>query len=380
MKIAFDVQLLMKGNITGIGWCAENILQNIQGNQNEITLNCFTLGYKKEQYQNVEKYISSGYRIEKCTWFHDVLYRMVSNFIPIPYSLFFRKNNDITMFFNYVIPPGVKGKKATIIYDMAYKACPETVRMKTKCMLNLSLKKSCKRADKIITISEFSKQEIIHYLHIEDNKIVIMPIGVDFNLFHPNYSDYETNIVLAKYKISTKYFLYLGTLEPRKNITRLIEAYAKLKEEISPIPKLVLAGGKGWMYDSIFETVERLKLKDDIIFTGYVMEKEVPILMKGAEAFLFPSIYEGFGMPPLEAMACGTPVLVSNTASLPEVVGDAGIYVEPYSVQSIKEGMALLLNDEELKNKLADKGLERARLFTWERSAKIVNKVFEELL
>lgn len=370
----------MKSNITGIGWCAENILQNMQGNQNEITLNCFTLGYKKEQYQNVEKYISSGYQIEKCTWFHDVLYRMISNFIPIPYSLFFRKNNDLTMFFNYVIPPGVKGKKVTIIHDMAYKACPETVRKKTKCMLNLALKKSCKRADKIITVSEFSKQEIIHYLHIEDNKIIVMPNGVDFNLYHPNYSADEINIVLAKYKISTRYFLYLGTLEPRKNITRLIEAYAKLKEEIFPIPKLVLAGGKGWMYDSIFETVERLKLKDDVIFTGYVMEKEIPILMKGAEAFLFPSIYEGFGMPPLEAMACGAPVLVSNVSSLPEVVGDAGVYVEPYSVQSIKEGMALLLSDEELKNKLAEKGLERARLFTWERSAKIVNKVFEELL
>lgn len=370
----------MKSNISGIGWSAENILQNMNGNKNEITLNCFTLGYKEEQLQNVKKYISLGYQIDKCTWFHDVLYRMVSNFIPIPYSLFFHRNNDITMFFNYIIPPGVKGKKVTIIHDMAYKSCPETVRKKTKGMLNLALKKSCKRADKIITVSEFSKQEIIHYLHIEENKIVVMPNGVDFNRYHPNYSADEISCVLAKYKISTKYFLYLGTLEPRKNITKLIEAYAKLKEEISPIPKLVLAGGKGWMYDSIFETVNRLKLEDDVIFTGYVMEKEVPVLMKGAEAFLFPSIYEGFGMPPLEAMACGTPVLVSNVSSLPEVVGDAGVYVDPDSIQSIKEGMALFLSNEKLKKELSAKGLERAKLFTWERSAGILNKVFEELL
>ncbi|MDD3036230.1 MAG: glycosyltransferase family 1 protein, partial [Candidatus Saccharimonadaceae bacterium] len=315
----------------------------------------------------------------KCKWFHDAIYRMIWSFLPIPYSLFFPKDVDVTMFFNYVIPPGVKGRKVTIVYDMAYKAYPETVRKRTKDMLDIALKKSCKRADKIITISEFSKREIIKYLGIKEDKIVVMPCGVNYSLYHNAYTEEEVSVVTAKYDIKNKYLLYLGTLEPRKNINRLIQAYALIKNTVPDLPKLVLAGRKGWMYDNIFEIVKELKLEKDIIFTGYVDEKHTPILMKGAEIFLFPSLYEGFGMPPLEAMACGTPVLVSNVASLPEVVGDAGVLVDPLSTQSIRDGLELLLKNNELRIELSRKGLERVKTFSWDRSVEIVAHVFEEL-
>jgi len=380
LKIAFDAQLLLKGEKTGIGWCAENILKKMaQYSEYEYQLNCFTLGYHSEQLENVEKYAQSGYQIMKCTWFHDVVYRMMWSFFSVPYSAFFGKSADITMFFNYVIPPGVKGKKVTIIYDMAYKAYPETVRRKTRLLLNIALKKSCKRADHIITISEFSKSEIIKYLDVPEEKISIMPCGVDLSLYHSNYSEEEIEHVKQKHNIKGTYLLYLGTLEPRKNIQRLIQAYSKLKIEIPKVPKLVLAGRKGWMYESIFETVNSLHMENDIIFTGYIEAKDAPILIKGAEIFLFPSIYEGFGMPPLEAMACGTPVLVSNESSLPEVVGDAGILVDPFSVESIREGMKLLIEDNNKREELSRKGMERAREFTWDKAVEIVQKVFLEL-
>lgn len=381
MKIAFDAQLLMKGEKTGIGWCAENILKKMpQYYKHDYQLDCFTLGYSTKQLENVEKYSQLGYQINKCTWFYDVLYRMIWNFFSVPYSLFFGNSADITMFFNYVIPPGVKGKKITIIHDMAYKAYPDTVRKRTRNLLNISLQKSCKRADKIITVSEFSKQEIIKYLGVEEDKIVVMPNGVDFSLYHPNYCYKDIIKVKGKYKIDTDYFLYLGTLEPRKNIERLIHAYSQLKSELPDVPKLVIAGKKGWMYESIFETVKSLKMEKNVIFVGYVEEKDAPILIKGAEIFLFPSIYEGFGMPPIEAMACGTPVVVSNVSSLPEVVGDSGILVDPLSIESIKEGMKKLFLDEKLREEMSYKGIQRVKLFTWDRAVEILQDVFCKLV
>lgn len=380
MKIAFDAQLLMKGEKTGIGWCAENILLQMPKNKkNTYHLNCFTLGYTKEQYEKISKYTNIDYKINKCTWFHDVAYRIIWSFFSVPYSLFFRQKVDITFFFNFVIPPGVKGKKITIIHDMAYKAYPETVRKKTKQMLDISLQKSCDRADKIITVSEFSKQEIIKYLNIDKDKIIVMPNGVNSDLYHPNYSSTDIENVKKKYKITKEYIFYLGTLEPRKNIDRLIQAYSELKNELEDLPVLVLAGRKGWMYDSIFETVINLGLEKDVIFTGYVESIDAPILLKGAEVFIFPSLYEGFGMPPLEAMACGTPVIVSNCSSLPEVVGDAGLYIDPNSINSIKVVLGKLINNKDIQTDLSYKGIERAKNYSWSKAGEIIQSVFEEI-
>lgn len=380
MKISFDVQLLMNGEKTGIGWCAENILQNIERKENNsYQLNCFTLGYSKKQLNSVEKYEEFGYKVKKCSWFHDVIYRIIWSFINIPYSIFFGNDSDVTVFFNYVIPPGAKGKKVVFVHDMAYKVHPETVRRKTRNLLNLALKKSCKRADKIITISEFSKKEIVKYLNIPEDKISVMFCGVDRSIYNPNYSKEKVKEIIQKYKIGSEYILYLGTLEPRKNIVRLIHAYSQLKKENVDTPKLVLAGRKGWMYKEVFETVKNLDLEGAVIFTGYINENDAPKLIKGAKMLVFPSLYEGFGMPPLEAMACGTPVLVSNAASLPEVVGDAGLQVDPFSIDDIKNGIKLLLEDEIKRSELSLKGIERAKLFTWDKSVEIVQKVFEEI-
>lgn len=380
MKIAFDIQLLLKNEITGIGWCADNIVKNlphIKGNEYQI--NCFLPRNKGELRNRVDKYSLFGYRVKTCSWFNNVLYQLLSNFLYLPYSLFFGDDQDITVFFNYLVPPGVKGKKIVFIHDMVYKAYPKTVRGRTKYMLNLSLKKSTKRANHIVTVSQFSKSEIIKYLKIPESKISVVYNGVDLSIYHPYYTEEDINRVLEYYKLPRQYLLYLGTLEPRKNIVRLVQAYAKLKKDGNEIPKLVLAGGKGWMYENIFKTVETLNLENDVIFTGYVKQADAPILLRGAKVFLFPSIYEGFGMPPLEAMACGTPVLASNTASLPEVVGDAGILVDPFSIESIQQGMKLLLENKMVREELSKKGLERARQFTWANSLQGLQKVFETL-
>lgn len=180
-------------------------------------------------------------------------------------------------------------------------------------------------------------------------------------------------------EIEGEYFLYLGTIEPRKNLERLIEAYHIFTQKVKDAPKLVLAGGKGWLYDSIFAKVTELKLDKQVIFTKYVPSEDMNPLMCGALAFVFPSVYEGFGMPPLEAMACGVPVLSSDAASLPEVTGDCAVICDAYSAESISDGLFRLYSDENLRKELSVKGLERAKGFTWERSAEILYNVYREL-
>lgn len=378
MKISIDGQLFLKGEKTGIGWVAHNVLSNLSMDSNrEYQLNCFVLGYDRLSQKEIDKYRNSGYTIKKVKWFHDVIYRMIWNFIPIPYWLFFGKKSQATIFFNYIIPPGVYGKKIAVVHDMAYKAYPETVRAKTRKFLELSLAKTCKRADKIITISEFSKSEIMRYLSVNEDKIEVIPLGVDTNLYHCNYDKTEIERAKEKYKINSEYFLYLGTVEPRKNIERLIRAYGALYEQKKDIPKLILAGKKGWLYDEIFNTVEELKLHNMVDFLGYVDVQDAPRLIKGATAFVFPSLYEGFGLPPLEAMACGTPVIVSYAASLPEVVGEAGLLVDPLDITSIKNAMLRIVIEPDLRIKLKEAGILQARKFSWAKTAKRIETIID---
>ena len=382
MNISFDAQPLVKGQKTGIGFCEAGTISAMLKKypENSYTMEYFCYKNIANYAEKLSSFIGTNCKAAPCKWFSDSVYRILWNFIPIPYRIFFNTKPDITHFFNYFIPPGVQGKCIATVHDMAYKVYPETVRFKTKFMLNVSLARSCRRADKIITISEFSKREIMKYLNIDENKIVVVPCGVDHDVFKPQTDNKKIETTKQRYNITRDYFLYLGTLEPRKNIERIIEAYAVLKKEESQAPLLVMAGRKGWLYDSIFQKVKELKLEQDILFTGYIEDSDAPVLISGATAFLFPSFYEGFGLPPLEAMACGVPVLTSNCASLPEVVGDAAIVVDPYSIDEIMQGMKMLMKDANLRMKLSEKGIKQAKSFTWDKTADIVYDVYKELL
>ena len=257
---------------------------------------------------------------------------------------------------------------------------------RTRKMFDLSLRKSMKRSDIIVTDSEFSKSEIIKYYPQFEEKIRVVPCGVDLNKFTPEIESAEIARIKINFSIHGDYFLYLGTLEPRKNLVRLIEGYAKFREKSlaedkdKKLPYLVLAGAKGWQFDEIFEKVTNLGLESSVIFTSYIPDEDLSPLIHGAIAFVFPSIYEGFGLPPLEAMACGTPVVVSNAASLPEVVGDCGVIVDAFDTDSIAKGLEDIFTDEFLRRKLSEKGIRRAKDFTWKRSAEILHDVYEEAI
>lgn len=383
MKIAFDGQTLLEKEKTGIGYYTEGLVEHIieQNAEDQFYINVFSFKQNRIKEKILEKYQKKNTKIQICKWFPLRLYKMIWNIIPIPYWLFFKKKVDLTHFFNFYIPPFVKGKRVCTIHDMTIKAYPKTVRIENRIMMMLNLKKTCKRADRIITSSEFSKKEIVKYMDVNPDKISVLYSGVNLDLYKPCKNLEKIKKVRDKYSIPDKYYLYLGTLEPRKNIERLIMGYGILKsKKEKKIPKLVIAGKKGWMYEDIFKLVKEKELLDDIIFTGYVTQAEAPILMSGAVAFVFPSLYEGFGMPPLEAMACGTPVITSNCASLPEVVGNDGILVDPYSVEEISNALEEIYIDSEKAKKMSIMGIERAKKFSWDILSEKLYEIYEQTI
>jgi len=382
VNIQFDALPLVSDKMSGIGWCEAGQTMALAKlhPENKYSYNFFSRRDDHIKMERLAPFIGSGIKPE-IVHFSGYMYRAASTFVPVPYSHFFGKKADITHFFNYIVPPGVHGKTVVTVHDMVYKAFPETVRGRTMMMLNTGLKKSMKRADIIVTDSEFSKREIVKYFPQHEEKIRVVPCGVDLEKFRPCEEPERIPAVKESLGIEGDYFLYLGTIEPRKNLERLISAYNALVKKLGEkCPKLVLAGGKGWLYDGIFARVERLGLTDKVIFTKYVPSEDMNPLMCGALAFVFPSLYEGFGMPPLEAMACGVPVLASGEASLPEVTGDCAVICDAFSVKSIAQGLYRLYKDEALRKDLSARGLERAKTFTWERSAEILWSVYEELM
>ena len=381
MRITFDAVPLCSEKITGIGWCEvgqTNALAKLHP-EDRYEYSFFTSG-DDSRTERVRSLAAKNIGINSSS-FSGYLYRAASTFLPVPYSFFFGRKSDVTHFFNYIVPPFVSGKKVVTVHDMVYKAFPDTVRGRPKFMLNMGLKRSMRRADIIVTDSEFSKEEILKYFPQHKRKIRVVPCGVDLERFKPCTDLERISKVKSSLGIEGDYFLYVGTIEPRKNLRRLIAAYAAFVKKVGEnSPKLVLAGGKGWLDGEIYASVRKLGLEGKVLFTEYVPAGDMTPLMCGALAFVFPSLYEGFGMPPLEAMACGAPVLTTNAASLPEVVGDCAVICDAYSVKSIAQGLYRLYSDKDLRAQLSRKGIERAKGFTWERSAQMLHDIYRELV
>jgi glycosyltransferase involved in cell wall biosynthesis len=247
------------------------------------------------------------------------------------------------------------------VMDLGFLNTPEQFTPKDFNQLKSWTKYSIKNAKNIITISEFSKSDIVkNYQYPESNITVTYP-GYDSDLFKPTVNP----SIQKKYGITSPYILFLSSLKPSKNVEGLIHAFALIK---NPSLSLVIAGKKAWLYDRVFQLVRDLKLSSRVIFTGFVEEAEVPVLMSQAQAFILPSFHEGFGIPVVEAMACGTPVVISRVASLPEVAGDAGIYVDPANISSITKGIQIALSPK--RSAYIKKGLVRVNQFDWQKTAR----------
>lgn len=289
-----------------------------------------------------------------------------------------KRKIDLLHAAGFTLPLNVSCKSVITIFDMTFFTMPKMHLPSKIAYFRTMVPLALKKADKIIAISNQTKSDIIKCFKIREDKIEVIYIGAgrEFKVIGDNLAIEK---IKEKYSLPKKYILFVGTIEPRKNIKGLMHAYAELKKKGCE-HKLVIAGKRGWHYDDIFETVRRLKLNSDIIFTDYVLSQDLPFIYNGASIFVYPSFYEGFGMPVLEAMSCGVPVVTSNISSLPEVTGQAAILVNPTDIQEISASIDKILRDENLANNMIKNGLQRASLFSLEKMVRQTQEAYNKVL
>lgn len=253
------------------------------------------------------------------------------------------------------------------VHDLGYQYFPWAHPRLARWYLHLSTLFSARTATRVIADSAATKADLVQRYRIPPAKVTVVPLAAG-PAFRPVAPE-AAQATARRYGITGEYILFVGTLHPRKNLRRLLEAFALLKRQAHLPHRLVLAGKLGWRGQELCRTAAQLGLEGQVVFTGFVAEEDLPALMSGCAAFAFPSLYEGFGLPALEAMACGAPVICSDSASLPEVVGNAGLLVDPWDTAALAQGLHRLITDEELRGELKARGLERAAQFSWPRCA-----------
>lgn len=385
MLIGIDASRAIKQQKTGVEWYAYYVIDNLIKIDSQ---NQYVLYIQNEPDEWLKKLGErKNVKIKRLRW---------------PFKFFWTQGRlSLEMLFNTLdvlfIPASAMPiihpqNTVTTIHDVGFTAYPEAYGKWQKFYLNWSTRFAVRHARKIITISEFSKQEIIKYFTPSTDKILVTHLGYDADKFRIIKNREEINAVLAKYNIKRPYILTVGRLEYKKNINNIIKAFTKISPELdsslrsAPLRmtkskvKLVLAGSRGKGWEEAEFLIKKYKLQNEVIELGYVAEEDLPFLYNGAELFLFPSLYEGFGLPILEAFACGTPVACANTTSLPEVGGEAALYFDPNDVDTIAKATQAILSDENLRQELIEKGKDRIKQFSWQKCAEQTLRILAEVV
>lgn len=268
-------------------------------------------------------------------------------------------------------------------HDLSFELFPETFSWKQRLWhFLINFRRLMRRADQVIAVSQSTRDDLCSEYGVSEEKIVVIPSGIDRRFHQMDRNDPELVRIKQKYHLPYKFILYLGTFEPRKNIAALLQCFAALLASKNPLFEkydLVLAGTRGWKCDDIFSARERSPYKERIFLPGFIDDEDKVALYNLASVFVYPSVYEGFGFPPLEALACGVPVITSHASSLPEVVGTAGIMVDPYQPDELCRAMEAVLGDQEFSQSLVEKGLIQAKNFSWDKTAAATLAVFRAL-
>lgn len=386
MKIGIDARSILspeKGDAIGVGHYTYQLIRHILKNDKENEYVIFFDFRVREK--DIKKFTLPNVKI-KYFPFSDY-----KKYLPGAYSEILglatlqKEKLDIlhaTSSFDR-IPVSYKGKTVVTFHNMSAFNIPQILpaikRTKNKTVSRLMANK----ADKIIAVSSSVKNDIEKFLKIPPEKIDVIYSGIDERFYENEDAKYAAKII-GKYDISKKYILFLGTLEPSKNITRLLEAFLKFKKEKKKKMQkfdyqLVLAGKRGWLSSEYHQIIKDLGLVKDVIFTGYVIGDELVPLFKGADFFIMPSLYEGFGMTVLEAFATQTPAIISNVSSLPEIAKDCAYFINPISTDEISNAMTLFSEDENLKNEFRAKGLMQVKKFDWDKTALETIEIYKSL-
>lgn len=378
MKIGFDITTLSMPR-TGIGQYQHNLLESLLKIDKENFYNLYAFNLRdNKKYKHINFDIENknakinAYKIPQ---------RLITGwwmFLRWPLLENITEKCDLYQISEICQQP-TKQKTVAFIHDLTTIFYPKYHLLKNRILYHERFKNIKKYADAILTNSEYTKNDIIKHLGINPDKIFVTYFGTN-KRFRPTEDNLKSAEIRNKYSINYPYICYLGTLEPRKNLSNLIKAFHYLKK-MKKIPhKLLLIGNEGWFYEPIYKQILDLDLSKDIIKTGFADDEEVPYLLNGADVFVYPSFYEGFGMPTLEAMACGTPVVTSNSSALPEICADAAKYCNPQDPKDIAQKILEFISSEDKRKEYSKKGLKRASEFSWNKCAKKTLSVYEKVV
>ena len=390
MKIGIDVRTLMDTYYSGVSTYSFNLIQELLKIDKENNYFLYYNSAKKVTLPNFE----GEYSVVHTQYPNKIFNYLLQKNLSLPKIDNTLGGLDIFLAPHYnfmALSGGVK--KVLTIHDLSFIRYPEYFsRRKNFWHQLINIKKLAHSMDVIVAVSENTKQDIIELLNIREDKIKVVHSGLENNFIQSisdlENSNFESNVeenkyrdLKEKYNLPDKYILSLSNLEPRKNLRTLISAYNKIRDRNPDFCniKLVICGAKSWSYNNIFESIEKSKYKKDIIYTSYIDNLDKPYIYRQAQIFVYPSFYEGFGFPPLEAMASAVPVIASFSSSIPEIIDKAGILLDPKSSDELAMAMTNLLKDEKLRNYYINKGLNRAKKFSWEKTAKTYIKIFNDL-
>lgn len=369
MRIALDCRSVFKGH-GGIGSHAEKLARVLTDADKKSTYLLLTTSRLQETLTKQKNTVQLSFEAGMIDQNWEQL--------KLPDIL---KENKIDLYhntcFSLPVVNTVKYRVSTI-HDIVFRTIPELVDDSLRDYLDHWTEHAAKVADKIITVSEYSKNEIVKYYKISPDKISVI-----YNGIAPEFTKASTEKIEAvrkKYKIPETFVFYLGSIEPKKNIDLLFDAYRILPQNLKTTCPLVLAGGRGGKSYDLESAVRKRNLQKQIMLLGYVDDLDVVPLLSAASVFVYPSRYEGFGLPPLEAMACKTPAIVSNASCLPEVVGDAALIADANSPEDLMGKIKIILKDEDLRRNYSKKGYQRSKEFTWKKAAEQTLKIYRGLL
>jgi glycosyltransferase involved in cell wall biosynthesis len=265
------------------------------------------------------------------------------------------------------------------VYDLSFIRYPQLFNASNRIYLTWAVRQSVRRANRIIVISESTKRDLAQMFGAPADKIVVVYCGAEPS-FAPSQDKIKIELFREQRNLPEKMILHVGTIEPRKNIPRLIRAFAHAKRAAHLPHRLVLVGARGWKYAEVDAVIEQEQIANDVVFTGYVPQDELPLWYQAADLFAYPSLYEGFGLPPLAAMASGIPVVTSNVSSLPEVVGDAALQVSPEDEPALADAIVRALSDNTLRGQMIERGIAQAKKFSWERAGRETVALYRTVL